>query len=581
MFICPNCKERYESGEAFCPEDGARLISQSQFIEHPITSDPMIGTVLAGRYEVIRPIGSGGMGVVYEAHHSSLGRRFAVKVLRAQVSQDADVVQRFQREAQSASTIGHENIIEVTDFGQTAGGASFMVMEFLDGQDLADLLAQERRLDVTRALPILLQCCRALDAAHEKGIVHRDIKPENVFLVDRAGEPDFVKIVDFGIAKISDLETPGAPGRKLTKTGMIFGTPEYMSTEQAYGRPTDRRSDIYGLGVIAFEMLTGRTPFEGETFMAVISQHMLDTAPPMSGIVSGLSFHPDLEAIVARTMAKDPDDRFQSMSELHEAFVGFMQREGLPGVPPSHPDVSTSSMLPQGPAPASPVPASPDPSHPMSRRGDITAGTLLLHDEPERPPAPRSGASLGILLGVLLFAAGGGAALLLLRPDLLGMGPHPEDAGAQGLEIGGPAPVDPETPVWAGGDPDAAARADGGGDEGAELTREDVRTIPVSIDTDPPGGQVRIDSDPLWSSRCPCELNLEVGVEVTIEAQRQGPRGMSFGTETIAVSDDLGDVVVVLGRRGPVERLPRNHGMTMMRGALPTDNHAPTTSDLH
>ncbi|MBW2465275.1 MAG: serine/threonine protein kinase, partial [Deltaproteobacteria bacterium] len=480
MLICPNCKERYDTGEAFCPEDGARLISQSQFIERPITTDPMIGTVLAGRYEVIRPIGSGGMGVVYEAHHSSLGRRFAVKVLRAQVSQDADVVQRFQREAQSASTIGHENIIEVTDFGQTAGGASFMVMEFLDGLDLADLLAQERRLDVTRALPILLQCCRALDAAHDKGIVHRDIKPENVFLVDRAVEPDFVKIVDFGIAKISDLETPGAPGRKLTKTGMIFGTPEYMSTEQAYGRPTDRRSDIYGLGVIAFEMLTGRTPFEGETFMAVISQHMLDTAPPMSGLVSGLSFHPDLEAIVARTMAKDPDDRFQSMSELHEAFVGFMQREGLPGVPPSHPDVSASSKLPQAPESAAPVPASPTP-----HRADLTPGILRLSDEPERPPAARSGASWGILLGVLFFVAGGGAALLLFRPDLLGMGRHPDDDGPQHLDIGVEAQVEPAMPVWADGGRDAAL---GGGDGGAadEASAVSPVTISVSVDTDPP-----------------------------------------------------------------------------------------------
>ncbi|MBW2224708.1 MAG: serine/threonine protein kinase, partial [Deltaproteobacteria bacterium] len=195
--------------------------------------DPLVGMVLAGRYVVKSRIGEGGMGLVYEGLHRDIDKRVAIKVLRDDLSRRPEVVARFRQEAKSASRIGHENIVDISDFGETTRGASYFVMEFLDGEDLANVLGREVTVDSDRVCGIVLQCCRALSATHAKGIVHRDIKPENIFLTKRDGVDDFVKIVDFGIAKMSDIETDGAPGRKLTKTGMIFGTPEYMSPEQA------------------------------------------------------------------------------------------------------------------------------------------------------------------------------------------------------------------------------------------------------------------------------------------------------------------------------------------------------------
>ncbi|MGB0681039.1 MAG: serine/threonine protein kinase, partial [Polyangiales bacterium] len=238
-------------------------------------ADPLLGSTLAGRYEVVRRIGEGGMGFVYEGRHAIIEKPVAIKVLRDDVSGKPDVVERFRQEAKSASRIGHENIIDISDFGVTPSGQNFFVMELLNGEDLANVLARETTIETGRAVRIVLQCCLALGAAHSKGIVHRDMKPENIFLIHRNGRADFVKIVDFGIAKMTDLESVGGAGaRKLTKTGMIFGTPEYMAPEQAAGKPLDHRVDVYALGVILYEMLCGRVPFVGETFMGILTQHL-------------------------------------------------------------------------------------------------------------------------------------------------------------------------------------------------------------------------------------------------------------------------------------------------------------------
>jgi len=561
MFICPSCKVGYESGQAFCPEDGTRLVSQSQMAAHPIANDPLVGAVLGKSWKLIRPIGSGGMGVVYEAHHITLGRRRAVKVLREQVSRDADVVQRFQREAQSASRIGHENIIEIVDFGTTPGGASYMVMELLEGRDLADHLLQTGPMDLDRALPILLQCCRALGAAHAKGIVHRDIKPENVFLVDREGEDDFVKIVDFGIAKISDLETPGAPGRKLTKTGMIFGTPEYMSTEQAYGRPTDARSDIYGLGVIAYEMFTGHVPFEGQTFMAVISQHMLDLPRPMREMNPRVKIPADIEAIVMRTLEKDPNDRFQTMSELHDAFLGFMHREGLGGAVPSRlADVSFSAPLPRAPLDESPAVD----STPTPERQDSTGRILMLADEPDRPPRLASGVPWGMLIGIAIVGLGVVGALALLRPELFGV------AEEETPDAGGIVAVEPVH--------DTLDLADGAADTGdSAAAAGEPSTVEVRVVTRPRGASIRVDGAPGCPSS-PCTVALIPGERVTITAERDG----RTAERSVTASPDGGEVELALPRGGR----PNQGGMTMMGGEtrpidqLPTEDHPPDPNDL-
>src|SRR5262249_12178392 len=235
----------YRGGEMFCPLDATRLTSPSKLDAAPAEpTDSVIGMVLGDRYRVLRQIGEGGMGVVYEAQHVVIEKRVALKVLRNDFSSRPEVVERFRQEARSASRIGHEHIVDISDFGETPSGQSYFVMEMLEGDDLADVLARESTVEMGRAVRIALQCCRALGAAHAKGIVHRDMKPENIFLTKRGAREDFVKIVDFGIAKMSDVETVGIPGRKLTKTGMIFGTPEYMSPEQAAGKELDHRADI-------------------------------------------------------------------------------------------------------------------------------------------------------------------------------------------------------------------------------------------------------------------------------------------------------------------------------------------------
>ena len=322
MKVCPACRIDYGGGEVFCPVDATRLITTSQMSASPLDpNDPLIGNVLAGRYLVKSRIGEGGMGLVYEGLHRDIDKQVAIKVLRDDLSRRPEVVARFRQEARSASRIGHENIVDIFDFGETRRGASYFVMEFLQGEDLGNVLGKKATIEAERACGIVLQCCRALSATHAKGIVHRDIKPENIFLTKRDGIDDFVKIVDFGIAKMSDIETDGAPGRKLTKTGMIFGTPEYMSPEQAGGRDLDHRVDVYALGIILYECLAGRVPFEGDTFMGILTQHLTAEAPAIDEVNPHASVSQELELVIRKALAKSPDDRYQDTEELAEAIV--------------------------------------------------------------------------------------------------------------------------------------------------------------------------------------------------------------------------------------------------------------------
>jgi serine/threonine protein kinase len=344
----------------FCPEDGSRLHVAARSSSR--AADPLVGTVLDERYRVSRILGEGGMGIVYEAMHQRIERKLAIKVLRDDFSSRPDVVERFRREAKAASKIGHPNIVDVIDFGETPLGASYFVMEMLEGEDLADLLSREIRLSPSRAVAIAYQCCRALAAAHEKGIVHRDLKPENVFLLERGGFPDFVKLVDFGVAKMTELDhAEGASGRRLTRTGMIFGTPEYMSPEQANGQPLDHRVDIYALGIILYETLTGSVPFEGESFMAVLSKHAVQPVLPLRETWPGLTVSPELEAVVMRALAKQRDQRFPHMRAFAEAL------EAVPELPDTIPRDSLVAVRTSSPGSA----VSPDRlSTPMARPSD-------------------------------------------------------------------------------------------------------------------------------------------------------------------------------------------------------------------
>ena len=292
----------------------AALTPHSEEDETPSdTLDTLVGTVLEAKYEITRKIGQGGMGAVYEATHKLIGKRVAVKVLLDKYAQKDQIVARLQQEARLASSIGHSNIIDITDIGQTRDGRMFVVMEFLEGESLGALIARSGRLDQQRALRIARQIASALGAAHKKGIVHRDVKPENVFLLTR-NDQDYVKVVDFGISKSLRPED-GSDSPRLTQTGMVLGTPLYMSPEQARGdEQLDHRIDVYALGVILYEMVTGEVPYRGTNYLNILSQVLSDDPIPPSQVNKEVG--PDLEAVIEKALEKDRDQRYQSMEAL-------------------------------------------------------------------------------------------------------------------------------------------------------------------------------------------------------------------------------------------------------------------------
>ncbi|HEX3758608.1 MAG TPA: serine/threonine-protein kinase [Kofleriaceae bacterium] len=280
----------------------------------PRATAELIGVTLSGRYLVTRKVGQGGMGAVYEATHTLIGKRVAVKVLLEKYARREAIVQRLEQEARLASSCQNEHIIDITDFGTTEDGRTFVVMEYLEGESLAECLARETRLPEQRILRLASQVASALAAAHAKGIVHRDVKPENLFLLRRKDQ-DFVKVLDFGISKSLRASDEAEEQPRLTQTGMVLGTPLYMSPEQARGDDElDARVDIYALGVIMYEAATGRVPFVGNNYLSVISQVLNEDPRGPRELRPELS--EEFEAIVLRSMAKDRDERYASAGEL-------------------------------------------------------------------------------------------------------------------------------------------------------------------------------------------------------------------------------------------------------------------------
>ena len=274
----------------------------------------LIGTLLLDRFLVTKQIGQGGMGAVYEATHTLINKRVAVKVLLEKYAQREQIVTRLKKEATLASSIRNEHIIDITDIGNTADGRTFVVMEYLEGESLAECLTREHELTEQRTLRIASQAASALAAAHAKGIVHRDIKPENLFLLKR-NNADFVKVVDFGISKSLRASSEEEAAQRLTQTGMVLGTPLYMSPEQARGdEDLDHRVDIYALGVIMYEAIAGRVPFAGTNYLSVISQVLNEDPKPVREIRPDVS--EELEAIIAKAMAKDRTQRYEDADAM-------------------------------------------------------------------------------------------------------------------------------------------------------------------------------------------------------------------------------------------------------------------------
>ena len=414
--VCPQCDHQNPEDQEFCEECGFQLPADSS--DGP---DPLLGTTIAGRYKIEELIGQGAMGRVYRAVQQPINRQIAVKVLHQHLMEDRRVAKRFEREAQAASRFNHPNSIGIIDFGQEEESL-FIAMEYITGQDLAEVISQQSPIDPERAVSIATQVLSALQLAHANKIIHRDLKPENIMLEELPGHKDFVKVCDFGIAKIQqNADTPNQESA-LTMFGMICGTPYYMSPEQAKGEELDGRTDLYSMGVILYEMLTGEVPFQGTTPVEVIARHLTDPPTPPTEAYPNLSIPKALEEVVMQALSKDREKRFkdaQSMSQALEkalkdvefkqdlerlmkdaatappVVVGQTVPSGVPAVPvatPRRPAVASPRTAAQPSFPSAPAgaPLTPPPSAPPVATARVAGGAGSSLNSPYTPP-PHSG----------------------------------------------------------------------------------------------------------------------------------------------------------------------------------------------
>ncbi|MFO0694559.1 MAG: serine/threonine-protein kinase [Polyangiales bacterium] len=312
--VCPRCGTRYDAQATFCQRDGGRLEAEVEEV------DPYLGKVLVDQFRIDAVLGAGGMGTVYRARQLSLGRDVAVKILHRDLVQNVEAFKRFQREVRTATSVEHPNVVRVFLYGQLPDGNLYLVMEYLDGRPLSEVLATEGALPLPRALHVLEQIGRGLGAAHASGIVHRDVKPENVLLVAEGDDPDVVKILDFGIARSLESDSTG-----LTQTGVIFGTARYMSPEGAQGEPTDARSDVYSLGVLAYQLLVGETPFEGNTPVALLMQHVQAKPIDLRTRPRGRDVPAPIAELVMRCLSKKKGARPADGNAFADALVAAAQ----------------------------------------------------------------------------------------------------------------------------------------------------------------------------------------------------------------------------------------------------------------
>ena len=301
-----------------------------------------------GNYTITAKLGEGGMGVVYLAEHPVIGRKVAMKAIHPELSRNPEVVSRFITEAKSVNQIGNEHIVDIHDFGNTPDGEFYFIMEYLQGDALSDALKRQAPMDPTRALSVAAQVADALAASHQHGIIHRDLKPENIFLITKGHTHDFVKVLDFGLAKLTQGEEKAT---HKTRTGSVMGTPYYMAPEQCEGRANiDHRADIYSLGVILFEMLTGQVPFGREGYGEIIVKHITSPVPSALGINPVLL--PAHEAILMRALAKPREDRFQTMDEFREALLNpTAYAAKAPKLPTPNPMARTTLAVGESAAP--------------------------------------------------------------------------------------------------------------------------------------------------------------------------------------------------------------------------------------
>ncbi len=490
----------------------------------------LIGATI-GNYRVVAKLGEGGMGSVYLAEHPLIGKKVALKVLHDEYSANQDVVSRFFNEAKAVNDIQHPNIVDIIDYGvvqtQTGPGFVYFIMEFLGGEALASAIQRESPMPPERAFPIAMQVADALAASHAKGIIHRDLKPDNIYLITRGREKDFVKVLDFGIAKL----TGDAPGSRRTRTGIVMGTPAYMSPEQCEGKGNiDARTDVYALGIVLYEMITGQVPFAGEGYGEVLVQHL--TKRPARPISSRGAVAPHVEAVIMKTLEKKREDRFQTMEELIEALrdpQGYIDaRGGLDAFyRPSDGDggYGAGGPLPPGqartPYPGAGLPVA-TPGAGVPRAPSVVVGSGVdpgpSFEAPARNRMPLfiGGAVVAVALvvgGIVLATRGGAGA-----ETAAAQAPAPVVDPGKPAEPGKPA-VDPEPskPV----DPPVVAGS---------------KTISISVTSAPVGADVFVGAETLSRGKTPLELELprsdgESKITVRAEGYKEAVRPVKLSMD--------------------------------------------------
>ncbi|MFN0097598.1 MAG: serine/threonine protein kinase [Gemmatimonadaceae bacterium] len=307
--ICPTCGTEYPLSERFCPRDGTALRSANAQAD-------LLGSIVAERYHILKKLGEGGMGTVYLAEHVKMGRKSALKVMNPGMNTDPDAIARFNREASNASRLSHPNICGIYDFGETPDGLIYLAMEFIEGQALTALIEKSGALQPARAATIIHQTADALQIAHDAGIVHRDLKPDNIMIAKTRDGGDLVKVVDFGIAKASSSDA-----QKVTKTGLVVGTPEYMSPEQLAGDKLDGRSDTYSLALVAFNCLTGKLPFPAETVQESMIMRLTDRPRFLAEVRPDIEWPAELQATLDKALARDAAERYMSAAQFGREFA--------------------------------------------------------------------------------------------------------------------------------------------------------------------------------------------------------------------------------------------------------------------
>ncbi len=453
MKICTACNGEYADDVLFCQRDGTPLRPSAA------TGD-LVGQVIADRYHIQKKLGEGGMGQVYLAEHVKMGRRCAIKIMSPGSMSDPDAISRFNREAANASRISHPNVCSIYDFGETPEGLIYLAMEFIEGQSLSALLDDTGALPVPRAAEMVVQTAEALQVAHDFGIVHRDLKPDNIMVITARGK-DTVKVVDFGIAKAA-----GADGgaQKVTRTGFVVGTPEYMSPEQLAGDPVDGRSDLYSLGLVFYRMLTGKTPFPADSQQETMIKRLTDDPLPLKTARPEAHFPPELQRVMDRILARDPAQRYATAAE----FAKEVRR--VASSVTGKVDVEAGTQVVKAEELKAAVPAT---------RVDPAAG----RPKPASAPAPsavqkKATPIVPIAAVVTLLALAGGG--YLFRGKLLGTAAPTDSTQLQAHTPVESTAVKPDTGVTPLRGPDTTSQG---------ATSDPGRTVPTNPNTNPGNGR--------------------------------------------------------------------------------------------